>query len=252
MNMAHACAPAPSIAASLMSPARRQVMADVFSGRFQRPIRLLEVGVWQAAGSTQFWLEHLPAGSELVLLDAWRPYASPADLIGGGTAPSSWNYAAMDAEADAAFDAACARVRQYERAQGRGAAVTVHLLRAPAAQAMAWMADGAFDVVYVDGDHKYEQVRQDLTHAARLVNRRDGLVCGDDLERLPDPATIALARKHLGRDYLGPPHRFHPGVCLAVHEVFGEVRMADGFWWTHFRAGAACTDAPANCMENAR
>ena len=65
----------------------------------------------------------------------------------------------------------------------------------------------------------------------RLVRPGHGVICGDDLERLPDEATVALARQHLDRDYLGAPHRFHPGVCLAVHECFGSVQMSDGFWW---------------------
>ena len=239
------------IAASLLSPARQRVMREVLEASFDRPIRLLEVGVWQAAGSTQFWLDHLPAGSELVLLDAWQPYASAQDLAGTGVAPSSWDYAAMDAQCEAAFEATCARVRAYEQGQRHGPRVNVQLLRAPAAQAMAWMADGAFDVVYVDGDHKYARVKADLLHARRLVGR-DGLVCGDDLERLPDDDTLALARQHLERDYLGAPHRFHPGVCLAVHETFGRVRMTDGFWWIHMQGGLATTAAPTNLTEMSR
>ena len=221
------------IPASLLTPTRQRVMVEVLHEHFNAPIRVLEIGVWQAAGSTQVWLDHLPDGSELVLLDAWRPYASAQDLSGQGDAPSRWNYAAMDAQCDQAFHAAVERVRAHERAQpATGRNVSVHVVRAPAAQALRWMRDGSFDLIYVDGDHKYEQVRKDLEEAKRLVRREHGVICGDDLERLPDEATLDLARRHLDRDYLGAPHRFHPGVCLAVHECFGQVQMSDGFWWT--------------------
>jgi hypothetical protein len=218
-----------AIPSSLLSAARQQVMVDVLRSCFHGPIRMLEIGVWHAAGSTQVWLDHLPEGSELVLLDAWRPYASAEDLSGGGDAPSRWNYAAMDAQCEQAFEAALRRVRAHERSAERR--VSVQVIRAQATQAMAWMRDGSFDLVYVDGDHKYAQVRRDLEAARRLVHPVRGVVCGDDLERLPDEATIALARLHLDRDYLGAPHRFHPGVCLAVHECFGSVQMSNGFWW---------------------
>ncbi len=242
----------PAIGASLLSPQRQGVMIELLKSQFSRPIRVLEIGVWQAAGSTQVWLEHLPAGSELVLLDAWRPYASSEDLEGAGTAPSSWNYAAMDAQCEAAFEAACTRVRAYQQAHRSAEQVKVHVVRAPAAEALNWMRDGAFDLIYVDGDHKYAQVKHDLQHAKRLINPDHGVICGDDLERLPDAPTLALAREHLQRDYLGAPHRFHPGVCLAVHECFGQVQMSEGFWWVHGRDGRFMSDLPAPLMESAR
>lgn len=220
------------IPASLLTPARQRVMVDLLRNHFQGPIRVLEIGVWQAAGSTQVWLDHLPDGSELVLLDAWRPYASAQDLSGQGDAPSRWNYAAMDAQCDQAFHAALDRVRAHEQRQSAsGRRISVQVVRAPASQALPWMRDDSFDLIYVDGDHKYTQVRRDLEEAKRLVRRGSGVICGDDLERLPDETTLALARHHLDRDYLGAPHRFHPGVCLAVHECLGQVEMNDGFWW---------------------
>jgi len=246
--MSHAAA----IAASLLAPGREQAMVQLVQHHFRQPVRMLEVGVWQAAGSTRLWLEHLPAGSELVLLDAWRPYASPADLERSGEAPARWDYAQMDAQCEQAFEATLQRLRAYQRASDSHPRVRVHLVRAPAREAMAWMRDGSFDLVYVDGDHKYEQVRSDLRHACRLVRPDGGIVCGDDLERLPDAEALALARAHRQRDYLGAPHRFHPGVCLAVHECFGTVHMTEGFWWVQCHQGRfATTDGEASPTRKA-
>lgn len=225
--------PTPSIPASLLSPARAEAMIALVRSRFHSPIRLLEIGVWEAAGSTQLWLEHLPAGSELVLVDAWRPYASGADLDPSSEARGAWDYARMDAQCESAFRAAVERVRAYEQATASGGGHRVHLVRAPAGEALAWMRDGSFDLVYIDGDHKYGQLLSDLHHACRLVRPDGGVLCGDDLEHLPDPERLALAHLHRDRDYLGAPHRFHPGVLLALHEVFGEVGMREGFWWVH-------------------
>jgi len=237
------------IAESLLSLERQRVMINLLRRSFDRPLRVLEVGVWQAAGSTQVWLEHLPAGSELVLLDAWRPYASAADLSPSGIAQSAWDYARMDKECDAAFYAAIERVRAHEARHGSEPQVSVQLVRAPADQAMAWMRDGSFDLVYIDGDHKYPQVLSDIRHAIRLVRPDGGVVCGDDLERLPDARLLSIARSHTDRDYLGAPHRFHPGVCLAVHECFGQVHMVDGFWWIHTRNGCFTLESPSFAEE---
>ncbi len=232
---------APATQGGLISAQRRAAMVALVKARCQRPVRMLEIGVWRAAGSTQVWLEHLPAGSELVLLDAWRAYASAADLAANAPARSSWDYAGMDAQCEAAFEEACERLRAYEHRHGGRTPVQAHLLRAPAAQALRWMQDGAFDLVYVDGDHKYAQVREDLRQAMRLARPDGGVVCGDDLERLPDPESLALAALHPDRDYLGAPHRFHPGVLLAVHECFGQVHMSDGFWWVDRQQGRFTT-----------
>lgn len=196
---------------------------------FDGPIHALEVGTWFGEGSLQIWLKHLKPGSTLTLVDPWRSYASAADL-----ADRDWNYAAMDGQMLEAYLSTILAVRKFENANpGR---IAIDIVRGDSERVLDRMRDGLFDFIYIDGDHKYESVRRNLRDAKRLA-RPTALICGDDLELLPDAEKLELARQNRDKDYLREPHNFHPGVMLAVHEEFGEVRMSNGFWWIVKRDG---------------
>lgn len=64
-----------------------------------------------------------------------------------------------------------------------------------------------------------------------------GVICGDDLEHLPSPELVELAKRHTSKDYLRGPHSFHPGVLLAVAEEFPAVNMHQGTWWVICQKG---------------
>jgi len=198
---------------------------------FPHPIAALEIGSWFGEGSTAIWIEHLKPGSSLTLLDAWRPYASSEDMQAD---PGTW--AGMATAATDAFLSTYLACRRHElRAAHRQ--VSVNLVRALSTEFLPLFADGSFDFIYVDGDHKYVNVRNDLAHAKRLVKKSGAaIICGDDLEIVPSPDSISLAQKYLDRDYVDG---FHPGVLLAVAEAFGSVAMDNGFWWTVVRDGVS-------------
>ncbi len=87
--------------------------------------------------------------------------------------------------------------------------------------------DQSYDLIYLDGDHRYPIVEADCRQAARLI-RREGVVCGDDLERvLTTPLAVAAAAADCHKDCVDG---YHPGVSLAVYQVFGTVTVQDGFW----------------------
>ena len=62
------------------------------------------------------------------------------------------------------------------------------------------------DMVFIDGDHRYETVRKDIRKAFTLL-RVGGLICGHDYE-----------------------HNGWPGVKQAVDELVGEVEVKDTIW----------------------
>jgi hypothetical protein len=74
-----------------------------------------------------------------------------------------------------------------------------------------------------------------LLEAIRIRKNSLSLVCGDDLEIGPpwNEEIIALARKNIDKDtaiYNGL--LFHPGILLALYEVFGEqIQVNSGVWW---------------------
>ncbi len=89
------------------------------------------------------------------------------------------------------------------------------------------LPDQAYDLIYLDGDHRYPVVEEDCRQALRLVTP-DGLICGDDLERvLTTPIAVAAAASDCHKDCVDG---YHPGVSLAVYQVFGTVTVQDGFW----------------------
>lgn len=68
--------------------------------------------------------------------------------------------------------------------------------------------DEPIDMVFIDGDHRYETVKKDIkTATSLLVN--GGLLCGHDWD-----------------------HPTWPGVRKAVTELVGKVDVEDTIWWT--------------------
>lgn len=55
----------------------------------------------------------------------------------------------------------------------------VNVMRKPSTEAMQEIADGSLDFVYVDGNHRYEFVKQDLELSLRKV-KSGGIIAGDD------------------------------------------------------------------------
>lgn len=213
----------PAVATNQVWPSRRDSMIRA-ARIFDTPIHALEIGTWYGEGSTQIWFEHLPAGSTLTLVDPWRPYCSAADLADPG-----FNYAAVDSQMLEAYLSTVLAVRKFENAHpGR---LTIDIVRGDSERVLARLRDGLFDFIYIDGDHKYASVRNNLREAKRLARPDFALICGDDLEQLPTPALLELARANRERDFLRGEHHFHPGVMLAVAEEFESVGMDHGFWW---------------------
>jgi len=89
-----------------------------------------------------------------------------------------------------------------------------------------------FDFVYIDGDHAYTQFKRDLLNYIKVV-KVNGILCGDDLELHPNEIDILNAKEHCEDDFILDPKSkkyFHPGIVLAINEVFGDVSMKNGFW----------------------
>lgn len=209
-------------------PSRAVIMKQLFKAAFDgKKIVGMEIGVWYGKGSTQIWLKNLTPDSEFTLIDSWRPYASKQDLIDDPSGP----YAEMDALASEAFISAFSEVKRIERERAKDN-LSVNLLRANSSEYLKYLRDDSFDFIYIDGDHKYVNVKSDIREAKRLINKDFGIICGDDLEKIPSKELYELARQHPSRDFLREPNLlFHPGVLSVIYEEFNEVNMLNGFWW---------------------
>ncbi len=80
--------------------------------------------------------------------------------------------------------------------------------------------ENQFDYVYIDGDHRYEQVRRDILNYAKFV-KDDGWMIGDDYRDVSYYKEITV-------NTLGPE------VKRAVDEIFPEnlnIEVPSGTWW---------------------
>jgi predicted O-methyltransferase YrrM len=189
------------------------------------PFRILEIGSWAGASAVSWakGLETLQVDGTVLCIDSWAPYF---DL----QKDSDPFYAEMNGAA------ASGAIFELFRHNLKicGVESRVQYRRGESRQVAPSLASGSFDVVYLDGSHRYDDVSFDLREAARLV-ANNGVVCGDDLElqqheltdeERPDDAVAALDFLLLRLKDRG----YHPGVTRAVAEALGPVMAWNGFW----------------------
>ncbi len=199
------------------------VSSVVSSGR---PVRVLEVGSWLgfSALTRAHAIDALSlAGGSVTCVDIWAPFLKNAELSDSETV-----YSAMDglARNGLAFDLfrhniSCGPPR-----------VPIGFERGNSAEILRTFEARSFDLVYIDGSHYYEAVRDDLAAAIGLVSS-GGVLCGDDLEvqvgEIPKDKVVANLSGDCVRDeQLG---WYFPGVTLAVHEALGPVEKHGRTWF---------------------
>jgi predicted O-methyltransferase YrrM len=206
----------------------------------QRPLKILEVGVWMGA-SCLTWAEGLDHfnnghGGTVTGIDPLTPYFDAAEFSrhlsseGGDLVTKSQQDLLVEMDGllrgDFVYDLLMHNMRTIP------AGIAFEMIREPSGDALPTLADRRFDLVYIDGSHSYGPVKKDLEWAARLVEP-GGIVCGDDLELQLDEVDPDFARAHAEIDFPTDPKtgsQFHPGVTLAVAERFGRVANFHGFW----------------------
>lgn len=136
----------------------------------------------------------------LLMIDSWAPTSEQPDRY---KATGDTHAFASEARAKAARQEAIERARKFP-----GRAVVVEGWSADVARTVP---DASLDMVFLDADHSYEGVRDDI--AAWLPKVRAGGWIG-------------------GHDYDNPAPGYNfSGVERAVHEAFGEVETDDNFTW---------------------
>ncbi len=187
-------------------------------------IDLLEIGSWCGA-SALTWADAIALycgeQSHLACVDAWESYYD-AD-----TNEQGWSSLIEDTlKGDHAYD----MFRHNMTFMAPGVVLDIHRGRSEVIlPTLPW---ASFDVVYIDGDHTYGAIADDITNAIALV-RVGGVICGDDLELQEDECDSSFAVRLPTTDYVHDRRKdawFHPGVTKAVWERFGRVSAWRGFW----------------------
>lgn len=97
---------------------------------------------------------------------------------------------------------------------------------------MPLLAVNGYDLAFIDGDHSYDACLDDIRKAMPLM-KEGGILCGDDLDPLIGQCDEAFARANRNAQPATDPctgRLFHPGVTLAVADLFAEVFSSMGFW----------------------
>lgn len=127
-----------------------------------------EIGVWKGHFSARLLQATNPR--ELHLIDPWAFQPDCPDRMYGGS----------HAHGQEDMDAIFAQVRD---GVGTHPAVTIH--RGTSATVLGTFDAAYFDWIYIDGDHSYTAVLEDLELAFRTV-RPGGMIAGDDYRWGPD------------------------------------------------------------------
>ena len=89
-----------------------------------------------------------------------------------------------------------------------------------------------YNITFIDADHTYNAVKDDIFNSLNYI-QEDGIICGDDLNLQYHEIDVDNAKKNHDKDFIidsKNDKNFHPGVTLAVHEIFGKVNSWGGFW----------------------
>jgi predicted O-methyltransferase YrrM len=193
-------------------------------------LQMLEIGSWAGASAILWattamnWFEAagLPPDIRVLCVDAWRMYGSLA--TGEGDWYGKMRTAINDDLVFSLF------VHNIETS---GIGELVIPLRATSRTARPLLAEGSFDLVFIDGDHAYSSVVQDIRDYRSLV-RDGGYLCGDDLDLQISEVDADYARAHAEVDYIQDPRTdgwYHPGVALAIgDECDADITAYAGFW----------------------
>lgn len=124
-----------------------------------------EIGVYMAG----FTEKLCKSGLNIYGIDPWIPYG------GGGKAHNT------QPAQDALFINAINKLKKY---------ANFSVIRKTSMDALADFKDGSLDFVYIDGDHRFEYVAEDIVNWSRKV-RTGGIVSGHDY-KCTDPAVDKL------------------------------------------------------------
>lgn len=160
---------------------------------------VLEIGSYRGA-SALTWHE---AGCNVLCLDPWVEYEGSPDME---QAYADFLYNTRDS--------------------------AIHHIKGSSREMLPQLRREYFDIVYIDGDHRYDAVRYDIENAMPLI-KDGGIICGDDLNIQLCNCDGDFAEKYLRLPFMKDlitGRGIHPGVTVAVSQIFGEVSMWGGFW----------------------
>jgi hypothetical protein len=189
-----------------------------------KKINILEIGSWLGASALSFaqgLKEYNNSEGYITCVDAWLPFFDEEKnnddvhknmqaLLGSDIAYNIFNH----------------NIATIAKS------ITCQHLRGNSENILPMLKKEQFDIIFIDADHTYEPVKRDILNSIPLL-KDGGIICGDDLNLQMFECDNDLAKKSGDIDFIKDPktgRNFHPGVTLAVDEIFGKVSQHGGFW----------------------
>ena len=205
----------------------QELVRLVCSTNNQCEMKILEIGSW-AGGSAISWAEAVKkfnnSNGEVVCIDHWAPYFDPSTISETNKAVYEEMY--NHSKSNDIFELF------LHNTSTAGYSDVISPFRGNSDKLLPLFKNESFDIVFIDGDHRYSQALKDILNSMNLV-KNGGFLCGDDLELQIHQVDFVNALKYSHKDYILDPKtetHFHPGVTLAVGKIIGNVSAFEGFW----------------------
>ena len=160
----------------------------------------LEVGSWVGQSTAIFAAEAKKNGGIVYVVDWWKGNEG-TDLIGRAIANDVYKIFENNMKELDLFD-------------------VIKVFNMESCEAHKEIEDGIFDLVYIDCDHRYSRVSEDLKNYFPKV-KDDGFMAGHDFEGFD------YNEEFVELDYVNNRHN---GVIKAVTEKFKDVKDMGGIW----------------------
>ena len=170
-----------------------------------KKIKILEVGSWMGNGSTIILGEFAKErDGMLYCVDTW----------GGSLVEKIQNTLVQSHDIYGTFE---------YNIKGRGLEKYVRPLIMTSSEGSEILMDNYFDFIFIDGDHTYEIVKQDILNFSKKL-KSDGILCGHDCFGLMNDFEPSIINENLTSGMFKNsqyPGGIHPGVIKGVSEIFG-------------------------------
>lgn len=214
--------------AILSAPVRHVFMMAVVwhltKAKKREGFQILEIGSWVGASALSFAQGlkiHNDNQGTITCVDAWKPFFN-RDMHNDNV------YVTMEQalSTETAYQLFSHNISTIQEP------IICQHLRGQTDNILPLLRKNTFDIIFIDADHSYTPVLKDIKNSLALV-KDGGIICGDDLNLQLDVVDKDNTVKNAEADFINDPktgRNYHPGVTLAVAEVFGEVSMWGGFW----------------------
>ncbi len=188
-------------------------------------VSIMEIGTWFGASAlswAQGLKEYLDSRGSLTCIDAWEPFF---DL---DVHKNQKHVLEMEKllESDLVYKVFLHNINTLPET------INTQHFRGKSENILKFLKSDSFSVVFIDADHTYNYVKDDILNSMRLVQNY-GIICGDDLNLQISDVDKNYAIENMNKDFINDPKtnkNYHPGVTVAVNEIFGEVSSWGGFW----------------------